>query len=693
MRRRKFLEMALAGGGAWCVRGPWAHPLQQAAMADAADVKKVLVVFKCHFDAGFIDTQAKVVRKYFDEYYPLAIETAEKLSKSTDLRYVWTTGSWLLYEYLEQANAEQRQRMEQSIRSGFIAWHAIPFSWQTEMMDPTLISGAMALSESLDRRFGRKTTGAKLTDVPGHTRGIVTPLATHGVTFLDIGVNEASRPALAPPLFRWKDALGNSIVVMFHLGYGGVQVVPGSDVAVAMVVKDDDLGPHTVEEITETYADLKKKFPRAEIVPTDLSTVANAVSPHAGNLPVVTQEIGDTWIHGVGSDPLKVARYRELCRLRQAWILEGKFKAGDATDVALLRNLLLEVEHTWGTDTKTWLDFDHYTPRDLSAMLGTKNYQVVAGSWKEKRQDLYSGIDSLPGELKQQAMKAMGALDVRRPLVPATAFHTETELEAAHFVMKLNSSTGAIEKLKRKDTGREWALANHPLATFSYQTLSQKDYDTFFKNYVISTEDWAFKDFGKPNINKFGAESRVWKASLMECGVEENAREHRLLTRLEIRDAEALAAGRAAFPREIFVEYVLPKSRPVIKIHVLWFGKPATRMPEAIWLSFDPVTAKTGGWSMKKSGQDVLAEDVVECGSRHMHAVTDGVSYRDADSAVKFVTLDAPLVAIGKMSPLNFSQEPASFECGVHFNLFNNAWGTNYIMWYGEDAGFRFVVE
>jgi hypothetical protein len=29
----------------------------------------------------------------------------------------------------------------------------------------------------------------------------------------------------------------------------------------------------------------------------------------------------------------------------------------------------------------------------------------------------------------------------------------------------------------------------------------------------------------------------------------------------------------------------------------------------------------------------------------------------------------------------------------VHCNLFNNAWGTNYIMWYGEDMRFRFVIR
>ena len=67
----------------------------------------------------------------------------------------------------------------------------------------------------------------------------------------------------------------------------------------------------------------------------------------------------------------------------------------------------LEVEHTWGTDTKTWLDFDHYTPNDLAAMLDTKNYKVVQFSWQEKRQDLFAGIATLPSPLREQAQAAV----------------------------------------------------------------------------------------------------------------------------------------------------------------------------------------------------------------------------------------------------------------------------------------------
>src|SRR5689334_24452348 len=87
-------------------------------------------------------------------------------------RYVWTTGSWLLYEYLEQATSEERSRMEKAIAAGDIAWHALPFTWQTELLDATMISGGVGLSRELDRRFGKTTTGAKMSDVPGHTRGL-----------------------------------------------------------------------------------------------------------------------------------------------------------------------------------------------------------------------------------------------------------------------------------------------------------------------------------------------------------------------------------------------------------------------------------------------------------------------------------------------------------------------------------------
>jgi hypothetical protein len=129
MKRRDFIKSALTTGG---VIGFSPYLLHGRAVNEAPvdpNVKRVLVMFKCHFDAGFIDTQANVVRWYFERYFPKAVQTAAAIRQEGDDRYVWTTGSWLLYRYLEKAAGPERQQMEQAISSGDIAWHALPFTW------------------------------------------------------------------------------------------------------------------------------------------------------------------------------------------------------------------------------------------------------------------------------------------------------------------------------------------------------------------------------------------------------------------------------------------------------------------------------------------------------------------------------------------------------------------------------------
>jgi hypothetical protein len=691
MQRRDFLKSVVGSALLWNSRGLFAF---QATPAPDPEVKRVLVMFKCHFDAGFVDTQAAVVQRYIKEYFPKAIALAQQLRESGTQRYVWTTGSWLLYEYLEQATPQERARMEKAISDGDIAWHALPFSWQTELMDQSLISGGIALSRSLDKRFGTTTTGAKMSDVPGHTRGLVKPLVDQGVTFLDIGVNEASTLPEVPALFEWKTPGGASLAVMYHHGYGGVIRIPGSDVAVAIIMRDDNAGPHTAEEVTQIYERLSVRFPNAQIVPTSLTAIANAVEPHRKLLPVFTNEIGDTWIHGVASDPLKLARYREIARLRRQWIAQGKFASGDAADIALLRNLLLEVEHTWGTDTKTWLDFDHYTPADLAPMLETRNYKVVQFSWQEKRQDLFSGLAALPPTLREQAEAAVKALEPSLPsLAHSTKHGPERDIETTHFSIGIDAKTGAIRRFYSKKNHREWASRERPLALFSYQTLSQQDYADFFHNYVVSSEDWATKDFGKPNIERFGAASREWMPSLVELRAREDEEGHRLLARLEIKDAESVRSGSASFPEKIYMELFLPKAEPIVHLNCCWFHKPATRLPEALWLTFHPAVTNTGGWSLEKSDEVVAPLDVVRSGNRHMHALSRGFGYKDQSGELFIETIDAPVVTLGVKSPLPFSKKQPDLSNGIHCNLFNNAWGTNYIMWSGDDMKFRFVIR
>src|SRR5260370_42144972 len=139
MQRREFIKSVLGSALLW--KAPALLALQVSSTPPAPDprVKRVLVMFKCHFDAGFIDTQTAVVHRYFTEYFPRAMDLASELRHSGRHRYVWTTGSSLLYEYLEQATPQERTRIEKAISVRDIAWHALPVTWQTQLMAGSLI--------------------------------------------------------------------------------------------------------------------------------------------------------------------------------------------------------------------------------------------------------------------------------------------------------------------------------------------------------------------------------------------------------------------------------------------------------------------------------------------------------------------------------------------------------------------------
>lgn len=691
MRRRNFVKTLLAATGALTCRPDFINGFPA---ADAPEIKRVLVMFKCHLDVGFADTQANIMREYFEKYFPHAIEIAASMRQSSGDRYVWTTGSWLLYEYLEQASSDVRDRAEKAVAAGDLAWHALPFTWETEFMDRSMIEGALGFSHSLDQRFGRITIGAKMTDVPGHSRGLIGPLAAHGVKFLDIGVNDASTPPEVPPLCVWQDPEGASLILMYHHSYGGVVPVPGSDLAVAVEVREDNSGPHTPEEIAKIYAGLRKQFPHAQVTAANLSEIAAAVEPYRANLPVSTQEIGDTWIYGVSSDPTKVARYREVARLRQEWIAQNKFQVGDATDLGLLRRLALCAEHTWGVDTKTLKDYAHYTPKDLHAALDFPAFQTAEMSWAEKRKDLDDGIASLPDALRNEATERLRVLEPARPAHTGLDSHPAgAELETAHWVIALDPRTGAIIKLRAKSAGREWASETNPLAVFSYQALSKPDYDRYQREYVTVKTWWSVLDFGKPKIERFGAVSRIWKATLGECWSGKVESGHRLLAELHVQDSAAEESGRVAWPSKMFLDLLLPDAEPVVHIDFSCFDKAANRLPEALWLSFLPQAPDPKGWMLEKVDRLVSPFDVVRGGGRQIHAISRGLQYKDAQGNLSIDSLDAPVVQLGKMSPVYFSKEQPDLAKGIHFSLFNNAWGTNYLQWFGEDMRFRFALR
>ncbi|HSH78308.1 MAG TPA: DUF5054 domain-containing protein [Herpetosiphonaceae bacterium] len=611
---------------------------------------------------------------------------------------IWTTGSWLIYQQIEEASEDQRHRMEEAIAAGDITWHALPFTTHTELLDPSLFNFALSLSADLDRRFGKQTIAGKMTDVPGHTRGIVPLLAAAGIQFLHIGVNPASHTPDVPPVFVWRNLTGAEVVVMYHHGsYDDLMIVPGLSDAIYFAHTDDNQGPQTPQQVLETFQKLRALLPGARVIASTLDAFARKIHALKPRLPVVQAEIGDTWIHGVGSDPLKTSRFRELQRLRGAWLASGQVRADDKRIAEFSRHLLMVPEHTWGLDEKVFLgDEQAYAAAIFRSVRPTGGFRLMEESWIEQRAYIDTTVAAL-GDTPQatEARSALAALSATEPhmsgfaRVDAAAACVETR----HFRIGFEPDTGAIAQLESKISGRVWSDADHPLALFGYQVFGQAEYDRFLDQYLINKQEtahWSLPDFGKPGLRAVLPMGRQWSPSLVTLQHRSDETGHRFVAHLKLAEE---ASEQFGAPRRIVLECFLPDDSPILHLTLQWFAKPACRIPEAMWLSFIPAIRDEYGWRLDKLGEAIEPHDVVPNGNRKLHAVDRGIVFQDATGRLEIETLDAVLVAPGEPSLLDFNTEQPAITRGMHFNLFNNVWGTNFRMWYDDDTRFRFSLK
>lgn len=611
--------------------------------------RRVHIVFKTHLDIGFTDLARNVVTRYFDDFLPRALALAREQRESGSAeRFRWTVGSWLIHAALEQASPARRRALEEGIAAGDLVWHALPCTTHTELMSADLCRYGLGLARDLDRRFGRRTIAAKMTDVPGHTRALVPLLAEAGVRFLHIGVNSASRPPAVPDQFVWRHDDGSEVIVMYDKGdYGSSHVLPGLDDALVFAHRGDNQGPHGPADVQRVYAELRTRFPAAELRAAALDDFAVALLPHQAELPVVTDEIGDTWIHGVGTDPHKVSEFRARCRRRE-----------------FDDSLLLVAEHTWGRDFKQWrqegdrggfwIEPTYATPAFL-ARRAQGTYARWEESWQEQRD--YLGVRA-------------AAL----PPPPAGVPTPERRWEAGPDGVELTAAGGL-------------RLNGHCFGPLQYQVFGSAEYERFYAQYNPSpaqTGIWARPDFQKPGLEALLSQGRQWTAAWGEVLRLPTPGALDLLFTL----AFPAEAGRDyGCPTEFRLRLTLPAGRSAAELELTWRHKQACRIPEALWFGFQPPTLDSARFRLIKMGQPISPLAVVDGGARSLHAVealTDGTWRLD--------TLDAPLVAVGRPRLLDFDNRLPDLAEGCHFNLYNNVWGTNFPMWYDEDARFRWTL-
>ena len=676
--------------------------------------KKVIVVFKTHLDIGFTGLAQQVLDKYCLDFIPSAVELAFRVNTPQYKKFVWTVGSYLIRYYFAHADAAGCSRLEQAIRLGYVRWHGLACTKHTELMDRRLLDYDLSISHMLDQKFGIHTIAAKMTDVPGHTMALVPALCDAGIEFLHIGVNDSSRIPSVPGLFRWR-AGEQEIVVNYSASYGESTFLENGTV-LEFYHAHDNSAPPSPEELDTLYRDLAQKYPHAHIEAGTMDEFAADIRQIRENLPLVESEIGDTWIHGITTDPLKVSQFRRLMLLKEKWITYGLLTPDMPAYHSFMENLLLICEHTWGMDTKKFLlDFTHWEKSDFTAarekdstgyeLFSPQNQHIFQAllpeleAYKEERGgsgSSYSLFESSHQEQRNYVTRALDALPVREaaeardflsftyPGIPSGAHECPVNSPFAAGPYKVTvGSYGELTSLKDMRTGLSRKVS---IGLLEYETFGGKETDDCYFAYgrnLIQNFHWAEPDFGKPGLRyhtqighhcyrPFPESVRLWKDTLY-------------VTLL--------------FPEEACAEYGCPREAMALyrfteqKIHMelYWKDKDALRSPEALWLEISPGGDNPGCWKMDKTGLLLSPENVVHNGNRQLHAI-QSLSYDAADGRIRIYPLDAPLVSFGGKKLYQPDNCLPDLSRGFSFLLYNNRWGTNFKQWFDEDMRFSFDI-
>lgn len=668
-----------------------------------ANTRRVIVVFKTHLDIGYTASARSVLRSYCTSFIPKALATARTLREANGSeRFVWTTGSWLIQTYLEHSGPAGRHTMEAAIAAGDIAWHALPFTWHSEFVNESLCEAGLAIAARLDARFGRKTVTGKMSDVPGHTRGLIAPLARAGVRFVHFGVNHASPVPRTPPVFRWRNNSGEEIAVAYSSDYGASISVPGLPVVLHFAHTYDNQGPQTPAEIHALYTKLRATYPGAEITAGTMDDFARELETVWHRLPVVTAEIGDTWIHGVGSDPWKTSRYRALIDLHSRAVAADPALVRDPDMQKFSENLLLVAEHTWGRDTKVLIPAN---PRNPDCRFCTPGHWITAtfrrerrkglfaaqeASWREQRAYLRTAVAALKNSpLAREARRAVASC---KPSLPRT--RNLTPLQRLRFTasghrITFDRCTGALIGWTTP-AGQTLADRQHPLGCFGYQIFSVADVERWYEAYPINkdhTGSWARPDFTKFGYEKTkGIHAQRWSGRVNGAWMDETNGATRLCLQLNL---PGMASSDFGGPREVFIEWHFASNpAAATTVTLQWFGKPVCRIPEAAWFSFKPRLSRPRDWRLIKLGEIIDPMDVVPLGNHRLHAVE-----RVEHPALSIISHHAPLVRLGEPTLFDFPQNRPDLRGGLHFNLVNNQWGTNFVQWTDDDAKFTFTLQ
>eukprot|EP00943_MAST-04B_sp_MAST-4B-sp1_P001592 g1592.t1 len=520
------------------------------------------------------------------------------------------------------------------------------------------------------------------------------------------------------------------------------------DIALCYAWKIDNSGPHSYADSKIIFGVISNLFPHAEIVSSDaFDDFITDIMQYKDTLPVVTQEIGDTWIMGITADPKKVALFRACSRIHSKCVLENTCIQKSNNDTIAFRSferlLMVAGEHTWGwnggdTTTKSW------TNEELENSLKTDlQFQQAVIGWTEQRSILRNAIAALPSTstLAKELTEAING--VEKDIVPYTidsnkmkqillskntmnGFDKEgyndtnnkyQNIFCGKYQFGFSDQDGSINLLKDSNTGKIYADSKNTLGKLWYQGMGKEYFKKYVDQYIAGISGiWpevTAEGLYKPGLNVPPISSFVTLKSIHT--------DNQSSIILNLNVANDTAHNERGAPKLFQVNISCNNDVDnSISYIIRWFNKTRSHVPETIWLLNNPKQledlknqpphAAKGRVGINKLSSIIDPIDVdLECGTDtkhltcgvHLHGIgNDGIIVKSKDgiSTLRIKALDSPLVSIGRRDPVPTPLVVPQPGDGINFALVGNIWNTNYPFWYpfnDEDLSsqFRFIFE
>eukprot|EP01062_Namystynia_karyoxenos_P023051 TRINITY_DN18872_c0_g1_i1.p1 TRINITY_DN18872_c0_g1~~TRINITY_DN18872_c0_g1_i1.p1 ORF type:complete len:1136 (+),score=352.05 TRINITY_DN18872_c0_g1_i1:92-3499(+) len=600
-------------------------------------------------------------------------------------------------------------------KRGDIVWHAQPFNLESENMSPELFKAGLDEFVRMDKRFygEQRTITASDRDVIYVTRSIIPLLRSYNVTGLTIGSNGANYPPQVPKLHRWLDTQsGKDVVVAYHpYGYGGYGKSDCAEspngFALCTEFRSDNTGPpSSVKEVTDSLSKVRAEYPGARVIASTFDNFMRDVLPVKDQLPLVTGEVGDTWMYGVPADPLKMAQNRAIQRAWIACMRSGEPRCQpDHPEIQNMTWFALKApEHTWGIPgISGWGGGNDYDKQEMHGKLKSSAYLNAAATWAEQRFYNELAVRSLEesgNPLGAVARREMDALTVSA--APDLGRYTKaadpTAVQTVRGVKVGLDSTGAITTLTDA-AGHQWASQSARLAAFSYQTLNETQWKPFTYGYINGHGESG--GFCKPGSNKY-SEGRYWLPELQELWVSPA-----MGSVVAVLQMPSAAHDKYGAPGRLYLNLTVASGAPLAaELELVWMAKEPVMIGESSSISFTPAPAlqrrgNSSAWTMDKLGGKVDPEDVINGGNQFNHGIWGAVAGLTESGEFSIESLDAPNVnpitadfPYGNPLPSSYDYSVAhSKEGGLQplgtnsvkgfaVNLHNNLWNTNYPLFY-----------